>query len=167
MNRKSDAGFTLLEVLVTLAILGVGVALVLSLISGSLRNIRKTQLRTKSIQHAETVMELSLLDESIKDARMLQGDFEDGSRWTLVVNDFVLPTLEPPTTQQTEIPVKLLSYRVEVMGPESKTPDFRIETLKLVPTATALGPPELLAPRGSGVPPVPGGVGGPGGPPRR
>lgn len=158
MKRKSDAGFTLLEVLVTLAILGIGVALVLSLISGSLRNIRKTQLRTRNIQHAETVMELSLLDESIKEARMLQGDFEDGTRWTVVVRDFVLPTLDPPATQQTEMPVKLLSYTVEIMGPESKTPDFRIETLKLVPTRTELGPPQL-GPGGSGVPP--------GGPPPR
>ena len=156
MNRKSDAGFTLLEVLVALAILGVGVALVLSLISGSLRNIRKVQLRTKNIQHAEAVMELSLLDETIKDARMLQGDFEDGTRWTLSVRDFLPPIVDPLATQQTEMPVKLLAYTVEVMGPESKTPDFRIETLKLVPTRMELGPPQL----GSGVPSGP----GPGGP---
>ena len=153
MNRRSDAGFTLLEVLVALAILGVGVALVLSLISGSLRNIRKVQQRTKNIQHAETVMELSLLDETIKDARMLQGDFEDGTRWTVVVRDFELPSMELPSTQQTEMPVKLLAFTVEVMGPESKTPDFRLETLKLVPTGLELGPPQLR----SGVPPGPGG----------
>lgn len=135
MNRdrlRNTAGFTLLEVLVTLAILGIGLALTLSLISASLRNIRKVQIRTKTIQHAETVMELSLLDESIKGPTTLRGDFEDGTRWTVLVSDFELPKSQLPSPQQVVLPIKLLSYSVEVTGPESRTPDFRSHTLKLV-----------------------------------
>ncbi|MBP1602064.1 MAG: hypothetical protein H6Q06_2215, partial [Acidobacteria bacterium] len=62
MRRRGgsgEGGFTLLEVLVTLAILAVGVTLTLSLISGALANIRKVQIRARTIQHAETVMELT------------------------------------------------------------------------------------------------------------
>ena len=76
-GRRSirESGFTLLEVLITLAILAVGVTLTLSLISGALANIRKVQVRARTIQHAETVMELTLLDDSISRPTTLNGDF--------------------------------------------------------------------------------------------
>ncbi len=135
LARRSQAGFTLLEVLVTLAVMAVGVTLVLSLISGSLRNIRRVQMRTRTIQHAETVMELSLLDDSIKRPTTLRGDFEDGTRWSVEINQLEMPVKPNPNPQQMELPVKLFSYTVEIMGPESRTPDLRLYTLKLVNTA--------------------------------
>ena len=132
-RSNSQAGFTLLEVLVTLAVLAVGIALTLSLISGSLSNIRKVQLRTRTIQHAETVMELSLLDEGIKRPTTLRGDFEDGTQWQLVVNEVEMP-LPPllPNQAPPELPVKLFAYSVEVYAPDSPTPDLRLRTLKVV-----------------------------------
>ena len=66
-------GFTLLEVLVALTVLAIGSALTLSLISGSLGNIRKVQLRTRSIEHAREVMETALLDRSIQQPTSLHG----------------------------------------------------------------------------------------------
>jgi prepilin-type N-terminal cleavage/methylation domain-containing protein len=134
-NAADSSGFTLLEVLVTLAILALGAALALSLISGSLGNIRKVQLRTRSIQHAETVMELTLLDDSITRPTTLSGDFEDGTRWAVRVDEVIVPP--PPgqnPNQQIEMPVKMFSYAVEVFAPESTAPDYRIQTLKLVNT---------------------------------
>ncbi len=140
MNRRmvrNECGFTLLEVLITLAILGVGTALTLSLISGALGNIRKVQQRIRNMNHAETVMELTLLDDSIQGPRVLTGDFEDGTRWTVTVNDYEMPRnqlLPLSTTPAQELPIKMLSYSVEVFGPESRTPDLRLHTLKLVGT---------------------------------
>jgi len=132
--RHAEIGFTLLEVLVTLSILGVGTAITLSLVSGSLRNIRKVQTRTKYIQYAETVMELSLLDESIDGPTVLQGDFEDGTRWNVAVTDFAMPEKpSPPDMQQVIRPqVKVLSYSVEILGANSASPDFKLDTLKLI-----------------------------------
>jgi prepilin-type N-terminal cleavage/methylation domain-containing protein len=134
-----DAGFTLLEVLVGLTVLAVGVSLTLSLISGSLGNIRKVQMRAKLVEHAETVMELSLLDESVQGPTTLTGDFEDGTRWAVAVDDYVMPETQPVLdAQQAPLPLKLLSYSVEVFGPGSGSPDYRLHTLKLVP-AQVLG----------------------------
>ncbi len=132
---RSSAGFTLLEVLVTLSILSIGTALAMSLISGALGNIRKVQLRTRTIQHAETVMEMTLLDDSIVRPTTLTGDFEDGTRWAVHVDEVVVPP--PPNqttlqTQQFQMPMKMFSYAVEVFAPESVAPDFRLHTLKLV-----------------------------------
>jgi len=143
-HSAAEAGFTLLEVLVTLAVLAVGIALTLSLISGSLANIRRVQLRTRTIQHAETVMELSLLDESIKQPTTLKGDFEDGTRWMLVVSEVDMPVPQQPTIpQRPEWPIKLFTYSVEVYGPDSPTPDLGLRTLKVINTSDTKAPMRL------------------------
>jgi prepilin-type N-terminal cleavage/methylation domain-containing protein len=137
LTGKQESGFTLLEVLVTLAILAVGTALTLSLISGTLANIRKVQLRTKTIQHAETVMELALLDDGIRQPTSFRGDFEDGTRWSVQVDE--VPTPEQPASnpQMSNLPqigqsLKLFSYTVDVTSPDARTPDFTLKTLKIV-----------------------------------
>lgn len=144
-----QAGFTLLEVLVTLTVLGVGVALTLALISGSLRNIRKVQISTRSIQHAETVLEMALLDDSIRRPTSLRGDFEDGTRWTVRIDEYRVsesaadaPRLSDSIAggQATALPVRLFSYTVEVTEPESQAPDFSLQTLKLVNISESASP---------------------------
>jgi len=143
---RKDAGFTLLEVLIALAILSLGAALMLSLVSGALRNIRKVQLRNRDIQHAETVLEIALLDDSVKQPTKKPGDFEDGTRFTVDIEEY-----QPPAEEQTQLtadqiqqlaqfPVKLFRYTVEVTGPESTVPDVRLQTLKVVNLADPLHP---------------------------
>ena len=141
-----QSGFTLLEVLIALAILGIGSAMTMSLISGSLGKIRKVQVRARAIQHAQTVMELSLLDQSVKGPTTLRGDFEDGSRWIVLVTDFEMPRDRPLQPGQAPMPVKALAYTVEITGPESETPDFRLHTLKLVSALQTPGGPSLPRP---------------------
>ncbi len=138
---KRDSGFTLLEVLVALTILAVGVSLTLSLISGSLGNIRKVRLHSRAAEHAQTVMELALLDDSIKGATTLRGDFEDGTRWAVVITEveMPLPASVLPGTQTAQMPIKVLSYDGEVMEPNSATPDFQLRTLKVVSALDATG----------------------------
>ena len=138
---KREAGFTLLEVLVALTILAVGVSLTLSLISGSLGSIRKVRMHTLAIEHAQVVMELALLDDSIKAATTRRGDFEDGTRWAVVISEVEMPIPETVMTgtQTAQMPIKVLSYDVEVMEPNSATPDFQLRTLKVVNALDANG----------------------------
>ena len=134
-SRTSAAsGFTLLEVLVALTVLAVGAALTLSLISGSLGNIRKVQLRTRAVEHAEAVMELALLDKSIDQPTSYTGFFEDGSHWSVNVDEYEppLPPQADPQDMPQTMPVKLLRYTVEMFNPDSRAPDYRLQTLKLV-----------------------------------
>jgi len=140
-SGSNQSGFTLLEVLITLAILSVGVTLTLSLISGALANIRKVQVRARTIQHAETVMELTLLDDSINRPTTLNGDFADGTRWTIRVSDYDIPKVQQmlQPQQPVEMPVKLLAYSLEIMSPGATGPDLRLETLKLVETQRGPG----------------------------
>ncbi len=133
-QMRRESGFTLLEVLVCLTVLAIGVALALSLISGSLGNIRKVQLKTRTVEHAEAVMELALLDDTIIQPRTYSGDFEDGTRFSVNIEDYSLPEsprLQPRALQQ-NIQFKLLCYTVEMFNPDSQKSDYRLQTLKLI-----------------------------------
>ena len=149
MKRRRVAGcggFTLLEVLITLVILAVGVTLTLSLISGALANIRKVQARSRTIQHAESVMEMALLDDAITQPTTLQGDFADGTRWTVQVSEFEMPkTMEQLLREQQRagLPVKLFLYALEIAAPGSAAADLRLQTLKIVNVQQPLGVQEL------------------------
>lgn len=135
-----SSGFTLLEVLVSLTVLAIGAALALSLISGSLSNIRKVQLRTRTVEHAEAVMELTLLDDSIRQPTTLTGDFEDGTRWSVRVEDYASPSADQlqsklqPGAPALNMQVKLLRYTVEMFSPDSMGSDYQLQTLKIVKT---------------------------------
>ncbi len=144
-RHKAEQGFTLLETMITLVILGVGVSLTLSLISGALTNIRKVQIRARTIQHAESVMELALLDDTITRPTSLQGDFADGTRWMIRITEHEMPKPPQPlqVQQQIQMPVSLLAYALEIMAPGSATPDLRLQTLKLVNVETSPGAAEL------------------------
>jgi prepilin-type N-terminal cleavage/methylation domain-containing protein len=133
-KHKDSLGFTLLEVLVGITIFAIGATITLSLITGALSNIRKVQSRIRIVEHANSVMELTLLDESIKEPRIFSGDFEDGTRWSVQVQEYELMSpagLQLPELQQI-MPAKLLHYTVDMFQPRSNASDYQLQTLKLV-----------------------------------
>jgi prepilin-type N-terminal cleavage/methylation domain-containing protein len=138
-QRKLDdsSGFTLLEVLVGITVFAIGAAIALSLITGALGNIRKVQSRIRIVDHANAVMELTLLDESIKGASNFSGDFEDGTRWSVQIEEYKPPALvegQLPELQQI-MPEKLLHYTVDMFYPHSNAVDYQLQSLKLVRVA--------------------------------
>jgi prepilin-type N-terminal cleavage/methylation domain-containing protein len=138
---KRESGFTLLEVLIALTIMAVGVALTLSLISGSLRNVRKVRTNMHLVERAQSVMETVLLDRDITGAGTRGNAFEDGVRWNLQVTEVEMPpptALPPGISLQFQVP-KVLSYEVAVTAPDSQA-EYRLKTLKLVnPPMPGLG----------------------------
>ncbi|HSW39437.1 MAG TPA: prepilin-type N-terminal cleavage/methylation domain-containing protein [Acidobacteriota bacterium] len=133
-------GFTLLEVLVALVVLAVGVAITMSLITGALGKIWKVQARTGIIEQAQSVMELTLLDDTIRGPVALTGAFDDGVSWRVTVEEYVPPDQSafdnriPPR----DMPVKLLHYTVDIFRPDSGTADYRLQTIKLVSASEAV-----------------------------
>ncbi len=135
-RRKPSAGggsgFTLLEVLIALVVLAVGVSLTMSVISGSLGNIRKVQIRTRVMATAQTVMEFALSNENLLEPATYTENLEDGFYCMVIVDNY-----DPAvgTSSGTDLPVKLLRYRVEMIGPDSPEPVYTLQTLKLVGTS--------------------------------
>ena len=62
MNRR---GFTLLEVVVATALLGIGVGVAMQVFSGGLKNIQRIDMAHRAMNHAENVMNEILSDQSI------------------------------------------------------------------------------------------------------
>jgi general secretion pathway protein I len=131
MRPSSGAGFTLVEVLVAMTLLAIGIALSVSLISKSLGNIKRMEARTRIVDHANSVMELTLLDPEIREPGAFDGDFEDGTRWTMRIEEYTPD--DEGILEQVNMPVKMLAYTVEMFYQRSNSVDYRLRTLKLVP----------------------------------
>jgi len=133
VNLKSGEGFTLFEVLITVTVLALGISIGISVISGSLGNVRKAQAWIRLADHANTVMELALLDDSIKGAATFNGDFaEDGTRWTLNVEEYTPDFGANVPSSSLNMSVKMLQYTVDMFYPRSGTASYRLQTLKIV-----------------------------------
>lgn len=126
-------GFTLLEVLVALVVLAVGVSLTLSVLTGSLGNIRKAQLRTRAVEYAQFMMESYLNRQDLEEGATFSENLEGGLQCTVFVEEYD-PGIdaETPLQSRTALPVKLMQYTVEMTGPGSPEPVYRLQTLKLV-----------------------------------
>jgi prepilin-type N-terminal cleavage/methylation domain-containing protein len=87
-------GFTLLEVLVAVTILGLGFATVFAGISGSLRSIERVRTMDQHVELArQKLAELDLL-QRIRPADSASGQFPDGTHWTLQSSPFIEPVTE-------------------------------------------------------------------------
>jgi prepilin-type N-terminal cleavage/methylation domain-containing protein len=128
-RHGSGAGFTLLEVLVALVVLAVGVAVTMSVISSSLGNVRKSQVRTRLMAFAQTVMESALSKDDLQPPASYQQELPDGFHCTVTVEEEPDANLQTQTVS--ELPIKLLHYTVQLIGPDSESL-YALETLKLV-----------------------------------
>ena len=81
-NRKSIMGFTLLEVMVAMAIVGLGIVTLLELFSSGLRLGTKSSERTEAILYGRQVMDEALIRREVGRGRE-DGSFENKYRWVL------------------------------------------------------------------------------------
>lgn len=126
-------GFTLLEVLVALVVLAIGATVTMSALSGSLGNVRKSQVRIRIMEYSQNIMESALYNEELQEPTTYTENLEDGFRYTILVEEYVPETdSEFQTNDEIELPVQLLQYTVEMFGPDSLAPVYRVQTLKLV-----------------------------------
>jgi general secretion pathway protein I len=133
-NRRIDAGFTLLEVVIALAILGIGLTVIMELFSGGLRLGRASQEYTKAMNYASTKLEEISVQDTIDEGGG-EGQFDDTYRWQVGVEKVDLF----PGDKGTEFkpPADLYHIRVSVAwksGSKERTASF--ETYKTVKTAT-------------------------------
>jgi prepilin-type N-terminal cleavage/methylation domain-containing protein len=133
--RSRGEGFTLLEVLVALVVLAVGAAVTMSVLSGSLGNIRKVQLRTRVMGYAQNIMESALYRQDLREPATYAENLEEGYSYVLKIEEYE-PEIETESTFTTsvELPIRLLSYRVEMFGPGSADPVYQLQTLKIINT---------------------------------
>lgn len=94
MKPKRDyPGFTLLEVLVAIAILGIGLTIVIELFSGGLRLGRISGEYTKAMNYAKMKIEEIMIKPKMVEG-MEEGRLDEDFRWQVVVKKEDLLSVE-------------------------------------------------------------------------
>jgi prepilin-type N-terminal cleavage/methylation domain-containing protein len=84
VTRSRHAGFTLLEIAVALAVVGVGVVACMQIFSGSLRLQDRAMRQSRAVLHARAAMDALLFQPEIKD-HTEERDTADGFRTKILV----------------------------------------------------------------------------------
>jgi len=104
---RTAQGFTLLEIMVALAILATGIVSVLELFGGSLRLSSKSSQRTQAVIYAQNVMDRILAKERLEDGAD-SGELPGGYQWQARVQEVHPPDedtkrLQPNSQNATDL----------------------------------------------------------------
>lgn len=138
-RAREDRGFTLLEVVVAVAVLSIGAAVVFQVFSGGLKNLHRVDMAHRAMDHAENVMNELLTDQEIRSAHQESADLDDDFDYIATVEPWVDPNGSDLALQAPPVGVELLKITVEVNFKNSRNRRFyRTTCLK------AIGPEEQL-----------------------
>jgi general secretion pathway protein I len=108
-------GFTLIEIVVALAILAVGLMVIMELFSGGQRSARVSEDVTKATWHGQTKMEEMLMTQELTEG-VTEGTFDSQFSWKSEVKK-VTPSLGQDDETKSSVPVDLYQIMVTVSWP--------------------------------------------------
>ncbi len=113
IRRSSrNKGFTLIEVVVALAILGVGLTVIIELFSGGLRLARASMEYTKAVNYARMKMEEVTLKPSVQEG-IEEGESDDGAfRWQVGVKKVDLLSIDKSVDYKP--PIDLFQVKIDI-----------------------------------------------------
>jgi len=122
-------GFTLLEVVIAMAILGMGLAVIMELFSGGFRLGRAAEEYTKAANYARIKLEEIVSQQNIAEGTE-EGEFDDAFRWQVSVKKIdILPIEKNPDFKP---PVELFQVKVNILWKSgSKERSASIESYKM------------------------------------
>jgi len=132
IRRSSRSrGFTLIEVVVALAILGVGLTMIIELFSGGLRLARASMEYTKAVNYARTKME-EIAVKSVVQEGTEEGESDDKAfRWQVAVKKVDLLSIDK--SMDYKPPIELYQVKIDVFWKSgSKERSTSVESLKAI-----------------------------------
>lgn len=137
-SRSRTRGFTLIEVAIAMAIVGIGVVTVLQIFNAALRTERGAGIRARAVMRARAVLEQTLaIPEPV--VGQDHGEFGDGYRWERRIRE----ALELTDSNQREMDVKaeITLYEIEVSVLWAQSADregvYTVRTLRVAPSPPA------------------------------
>ncbi len=126
----TNAGFTLLEVIVALAILGVGFAVAMELLAAGVRSVKASEEYTQAVLLARQKMAEVAVTRNLTGSADA-GEFGRGFHWASEIQ---------PIEQQEESPGRLYRVRVRVMWPARRgEKSVDLHTLRMMVDEKRLG----------------------------
>ena len=132
VRKKRGQGFTLIEVVVAIAILGIGLTIMMELFSGGLRLGRTSVEYTKAVDFARMKMEELLIQPSFEEG-ITEGKWDGMFHWRAEIKR--MDILPPGKDVDFKPPVDLFHFSVNVLwssGAKERTIGFEsYKTLKI------------------------------------
>ncbi|MBM4264491.1 MAG: prepilin-type N-terminal cleavage/methylation domain-containing protein [Deltaproteobacteria bacterium] len=125
---QSAGGFTLLEVLVAMTIVGIGVVTLLEVFSLGLRLGSKSTVQTEALAYGRLIMDNVLAKSKMEDGGE-QGTYQEKGRWKLQVQTLREPTPSLNLGSNLELKEVALELSVDDGGRERRV---ELKTLRLV-----------------------------------
>lgn len=128
---RVDKGFTLIEVVVALAILGVGLTVIIELFSGGLRLGRASMEYTKAVNYARMKMEETMLKPAVEEGTQ-EGESDDRTfRWQVGVKKVDLLSIDKSIDYKP--PIELFQVKIDVFWKSgAKEKSTSVESLKAI-----------------------------------
>lgn len=130
--RRRQRGYTLLEIIVAFAVLGLALVLLLGILSGGLRQVRGSADSARAVLHARSLLDVVGVGEALAPGRR-EGGFDEGRyRWVLEIDPWLDPAQMPGRPADPYAP-QLMHLRLQVHwgegGPRER---LQLESLRLV-----------------------------------
>jgi general secretion pathway protein I len=128
-NSFTTTGFTLIEVVIALAILGIGLTVIIELFSGGLRLARTSEEYTKAMNFAHMKMEEITSQQKIEEGSNEGKCDDDTFRWQVKIKKTDLLPIEKDSDFKP--PIELFQVIVDILWQSgSKERSARIESYK-------------------------------------
>jgi general secretion pathway protein I len=105
-------GFTLIEVVIAVAILAVGLTVIIELFAGGLRLVRVSEEYTKAVNYGRIKLEEMTVKSKMEEGSE-EGKFDETFRWQVGVKKVELLPVEKKT--EFKAPVELFQIQVKVI----------------------------------------------------
>jgi prepilin-type N-terminal cleavage/methylation domain-containing protein len=131
LARRFSRGFTLLEIAIAMAVLGLGVVAVLQVFGSSLALVRSASHKSEAVVQAKALMDAVLWSPELKD-NVSHGTIGDGFRWERRIRHAGAADGVEGTEFHSDLRLAVISVKVEWDEPNG-VKSYEIGTMRVVP----------------------------------
>ena len=128
-RKPASSGFSLMEVLVAISLLGISYTIIFSLMTTSLRNVNRIEEREKVARYGQMKLnELALKEQRGEEEYPLSGTFDESYSWKAEVLPYLVEQGEEEAVKVRPISLVRIRLTMEQQGRDPKS-IYSIETI--------------------------------------